>query len=596
MTRTESPASLAFRRLLDLARNGVFGEPWLFAMAWLAAGRMAVARNMPVGQLADVDAWAVLVDAGFPAEAADQAVPQRTSTSVADMGRRALATGIVAELHRELGDLRWDVLPVLLNAGSRHQVEGMVVPALTALLFDLLGEPDGGELWIPFDLRGQLTVEALRRGWRVQAASPLQAWSLPAQLLLTIESGHPEHPQVRRDVERDRMGRPIGRADYTLVVPPLGVQVKDSSMAMWDTAGGKGVEQFARSESWAIHEFVNRTHKRAVFVSGQGVLFAKGQEQRLREYLLHRGGERNEVEAVIALPPGVFGATAIAGALLVVNPGRDAKGVYLADLGSGRRSLHEAGDIVAAGHDIALGKVPTDKARSVPRDEIAANEYSLAPSRYLRHVADLGAHAVALGEICTVLRPLATAKDPSPFEMAEVGQQDLNLWTAIHHALEKTSYLRAAPKAGTLVQPGDIVFSIKGAVGKAALMGPAAQARPTVVSQSCLALRPRTDRVLPQYLLMYLRSPHGQAQLEGLQVGAGVQHISPSTLLAMQVPVPPLEEQRAACADYDRLCELEDQVARLQGEIADLTRRRWPVDGIVAEPDRLAFPDHPRLD
>lgn len=250
----------------------------------------------------------------------------------------------------------------------------------------------------------------------------------------------------------------------------------------------------------------------------------------------------------------------------------------MADLGSGRRSLQDAGDIVSAGHDIALGKVPNDKTRSVTRDEIAANEYSLAPSRYLRRVADLGANAVALGEICTALRPPATSKDPSQFEMAEVGQQDLNHWSAINHQLEKTTYLKAPPKSGNLVQPGDIVFSIKGTVGKAALMGSAAQARPTVVSQSCLALRPSNDRVIPQYLLMYLRSPHGQAQLEGLQVGAGVQHISPSTLLAMRVPVPPLHEQRAACPDYDRLCELEDQVARLQGEIADLTRHRWPVD------------------
>ncbi|MFZ2987226.1 N-6 DNA methylase [Ideonella sp.] len=577
MTRTESPASLAFWRLMDLARGDMFGEAWLFALAWLAAGRMAVARNMTVDQLAEVDAWKALVDAGFPAEAADRAVPQRTSTSVADMGRRAAATSIVAELHRELGELRWDVMPCFLDGGTR-QAGGMVVPELAALLFDLVGEPDGSELWIPFDLQGQLTVEALRRGWRVLAASPLSVWPLPAQLLLTIEAGHPEHPKVRREVERDVTGRPISRADYALVMPPFGVQVKDSTMAMWDTAGGKGLEQFARSESWAIHEFVNRTNKRAVFVSVQGVLFAKGQEQRLREYLVHRGGECNEVEAVISLPPGVFGAAAIAGSVVVVNPGGGTDDVYMADLGSGRRSLQEAGDIVAAGHDIALGKVPTDKARSVSRDEIAANEYSLAPSRYLRRVAALGANAVPLGEICTALRPPATSKDSSQFELAEVGQQDLNQWSAINHELAKTTHLKAPPKAGTLVQPGDIVFSIKGTVGKAAMMGSAAHARPTVVSQSCLALRPLTDRIMPQYLLMYLRSPHGQAQLEGLQVGAGVQHISPSTLLAMQVPVPPLEEQRAACPDYARLCDLEDRVARLQGEIADLTRHRWPAD------------------
>ena len=63
MTRTESPVSLAFWRLMDLARGDVFGETWLFALAWLAAGRMAIARNLTVDQLAEVDVWKDLVDA-----------------------------------------------------------------------------------------------------------------------------------------------------------------------------------------------------------------------------------------------------------------------------------------------------------------------------------------------------------------------------------------------------------------------------------------------------------------------------------------------------------------------------------------------------
>lgn len=583
MMRTGSPVTHAFFKLLELARDEGLSDGWLFALAWMAAGRMVIVGPTGVAaslhELAELDTWKALVGAGYPPDGMDRAVALRSSASSQDLRRRAAAANILVELHRELGELRWDVLPCFVEAGARRgEALGTVVPELAALMFDLLGEADGGELWIPFDVSGQLTVEALRRGWRVLAASPLLPWSLPAQLLLTVEAGFPSPPNVRYDVERDSDGRPVSRADYALVMPPFGMQVKDSRLAMWDASGNRAFEHFARSEAWAIHEFMNRTNKRAVFVTPQGVLFAKGQEQRLREYLLHRGAERNEVESIISLPPGVFVGIGIAAAVLVANPGGGTDHVYMADLGSGRRSLQEAGDILAAGRDIALGKVAADKARFVSRDEIEVNEYSLAPSRYLRRVADLGANAVALGEICTALRPPATSKDPSPYEMAEVGQQDLNQWSAINRDLEKTTYLKAPPKAGTLVQPGDIVFSIKGTVGKAALMGSAAQARPTVVSQSCLALRPLTDRVMPQYLLMYLRSPHGQAQLEGLQVGAGVQHISPSTLLTMQVPVPPLEEQRAACPDYDRLCELEDQVARLQGEIADLTRHRWPVD------------------
>jgi hypothetical protein len=594
MMRTETPTTRAFWQLADLARLDGFSDARLFALVWLAAGRMVVLGKAPtitsVDQLVDVAGWKGLHEAGFPPEGLDLVERPRAASSTAhETGRRAAAAGIVAELQRELGDHPWDVLPCVVASGPRRgfELEGSIVPELAALLLDLVGEPRGAELWVPFDYSGQLTVEALRRGWRVLAASPLHTWSLVSQLLLTIEAGAPQHHSVRYDVERDSTGRPIATADYSLVVPPFAIQVRESRMATWDATGGRSLDQFARSESWAIFEFVNRTKKRAVFVAPQGVLFAKGQEQRLREYLLHRGGECNEVEAVIALPPGVFSATAIAGAALVIVPGGSADAVRMVDLGSGRRSLSDAGEIIEANRAIAIGAeqaTQTDRLRHVSRDEIAANEYSFAPSRYLRRVADLGTDVVRLGDICEPLRPPTTAKEQSPYEVAEVGMQDLNAWHAIHRSPEKSVYLKNAPKDSALVQPGDIVFSIKGTVGKLALMGEAAQKRPTVVSQSCLALRliqqSAAKNISPEYLLMYLRSPHGQAQLEGLQVGAGVQHISPSTLMtSVLIPVPSAEVYREVREEFDKLCRLEEQVAELEGEMAQLIRGRWSTDG-----------------
>ena len=362
MMQNESPAAHAFRRLSALARDEGHSDALLFALVWLAAGRMvSLGKAEPVSaidELVDLSAWKSLRKAGFPVEAYDLVATSRATAGTHEVGRRATAAGIVAELHRELGEHLWDVLPSIADSGGRRGFEplGMVVPQLAALLLDLVGQSDSGELWIPFDFAGQLTVSALRRGWNVLTASPISAWTLVPQLLLTIESGHPQHPKVRNAVERDASGRPITRSDYILAMPPFGVQMKDSRMGMWDSTGGRGNEQFARSESWAIHEFVNRADKRAVFVAPQGVLFAKGQEQRLREYLLHRGGECNEVESVIALPPGVFSASAIAGAVLVINPGGRRDDVRMVDLGSGRRSLLEAGDIVEAGRNVALGR------------------------------------------------------------------------------------------------------------------------------------------------------------------------------------------------------------------------------------------------
>ena len=585
MPRLETPATRACWQLADLARaDGAF-DTQLFVLTWLAAGRMVVEGKAgsisTVDQLTDPPAWRELVAAGLPSEAFDRIAAKRSSVAH-DVGQRATAAAIVSELERELGRHRWDVLPYMTElAGRLGEVDGLVIPEMASLLMDMVDAPPGTEVWIPFDLKGQLTVEALRRGWRVLAASPLSYWQLARQLLLTIETGQGQPPVVRDEVERDTAGRPVGRANYALVMPPFGMPIKGSPMSMWDITETRAYEQFARSESWALFEFANRVEKRAVFVTPQGVLFTKGQEQRLREYLLSRVGEGTGVQAVISLPPGVFKNTGIAGAITVLDAGSRPDAIYMADLGSGRRSLQEAGDIISVGREVARGRAQSEKARSVSHAEIEANEFSFAPSRYLRRVADLGDDAVKLGDICEAIRPPASTREETPFEVAEVGLPDLHQWQPINRDIEKTVYLKSAPKQATLAQPGDIVISIKGSVGRVALMGAAAQYRPTVVSQSCLVLRldPKwhDKNLSPEVLVMYLRSPHGQAQLDGLQVGAGVQHISPGTLMsAVMVPLPSEQTYMEIRQDYDRLCHLEHQIASLGGEMADISQRRWP--------------------
>jgi len=586
MIRTESPANRAYWHLADLVRSDSSGDlHQLFALTWLAAGRMVAAGHVKgvsnVGELVDPAIWKALREAGFPSEAHDAIVSQRFIGIAHDESRRTRAAAIVGELVKELGLHRWDILECLTDSTShREEASGTVAPELASLLMDMLKAPPASEVWIPFDPKGQLTIEALRRGWNVLASSPLPGRQLIRQLLLTIETGYPQPRCVRTELRCDAIGRPLSRADYALVIPPFGMSLKDGRVALWDVTGTRASEKYTRSESWALFEFVNRVEKRAVFATPQGVLFAKGQEQRLREYLLNRGRERVEVEAVIALPPGLFGASAIAGAVIVVTPGGDAETTYMADLGSGRRSLLEAGAIVYAGRDLAFGRAQSERGRLVSREEISANEFSFAPSRYLSRLANLDDTVAKLGDICTIIRPPATTKETHFTEVAEVGLANLENWKPISGDVDKTVFLKTQLKEDSLLRPDDIVLSIKGTVGRAALVGDTATRRPTVVSQSCVALRLSTQpgRTLPpEVLLMYLRSPHGQAQLAGLQVGVGVQHISPVTLMnSVSVPLPSYQVCMEIQADYAKLCDLEHQIAGLKHAMTEITWRRWP--------------------
>lgn len=580
------PVSLhrAYNQLLDLARGDAYGsQPQLFALTWLAAARLVIMGKLDVktvDALADPSTWKQLASAGLPTEAIERMGAFRSH----DISRRAHAVGVVAELHRALGDSRWDVLPFVVGSAMKrpYEVELVVLAPLASYLLDIMGEPDDTkELWIPFDGIGQLAIEALRRGWTVHTASPLGMSQLPLELLLIIETGQIEHPRIVRDVQRNTSGTPSNNATHILALPPFGMVTRGSRLADWDTTGA--VQNFGKSDSWTVYEFLSRAAERAVFVVPQSILFSRGQEERLREYLLHRGGEYNELEAVIALPTGfLVSAPALGGAVLIVTPGQGHDTVQMVDLGSGRRSVSEAAEILRQEHEhIVSGTPTTSRTTAVSREDIAANEYSLAPSRYLRRVSDLG-ESRKLGDLCEAIRPPSPAKEETGFVAYEVGVADLNTWRPLATRGEKSVHLRSEAKPGTLLRPGDLVVSIKGTVGKAVIVGSIADGEQLVPSQSCLALRVQADQLAPnfspEYLLMYLRSPHGQAQLEGLQVGTGVQHISPNTLLAAAVPLPTHEDYEQVRNDFVELCQLEDQRARLESEMLDIRHRRWTLD------------------
>jgi hypothetical protein len=583
MTQTAVPVQRAYAQLLDLARGDAYGsQPQLYAFTWLAAARMVTKGSTDVESveaLAEVASWKQLADAGFPSEAIERVGALRSQ----DIARRAHAASVVADLHRVLGDTQWDVLPFAVDTAGRRSfgVEFAVLPQLATYLLDVMGKPDDtGELWIPFDGLGQLAIEALRRGWTVRTASPLGMTQLPLELLLIIESGQVEHPRVLRGVERSASGTPLNKSSHVLAIAPFGMPTRGSRLADWDTTGA--LKQFAKSDSWTVYEFVSRATTRAAFVVPPGILFS-GQEERLREYLVHRGGEHNEVEAVIGLPTGFLAAApSLGGAVLIVTPGRGHDTIQMVDLGSGRRSASDAAEILGQEHEHLLrGTASAARTVAVTRDEVAANEYSLAPSRYLRRVADLGA-TWKLGDLCEAVRPPTPTKEETGSTAFEVGVGDLNTWRPLESRGEKVVHMRGEPKPGTLLRPGDLVVSIKGTVGKAVIVGSVANAERLVPSQSCIALRIPEKRpatpLSPEYLLMYLRSPHGQAQLESLQVGTGVQHISPNTLLAASVPLPTHDEYVQVCDDFAELCRLEDQRARLDGQMVDIRHRRWTLE------------------
>jgi type I restriction-modification system DNA methylase subunit len=372
-----------------------------------------------------------------------------------------------------------------------------------------------------------------------------------------------------------------------------------------------------RSDTWTPAALWPRVQRKAVFVTAQSIFFARGQEQRLREAWV-RGNY--PLEALLSLPGRMFANTSIAPALLVFSKYAPARRVRMADLGEftvrtavgGRQgrtldlerslealqlpdpfeSARRLDDAHIGAIDRYVGAQDSKCVREVSFEELLNGECNLQPSRYLRPLLKLSGERVRLRELVEVIRAPVPTTNPYCVEAVEVGIPELDGWRPVSptdSTFSKKGRLvpvRERRLQDSALMKGDIVMSIKGTVGRTALIekssvssdgeGVAQKFWSLVTSGNCIAMRPRGRLVTPEYLLLYFRSKEFELQLDALLVGAVIPHVTPDALCdAVQIPIPSATESAAMQEKYQRLCDLEAQAELANRRIAEIVDSLW---------------------
>lgn len=615
---TYQPAVTALdtlQRLLDLARmQGKASDALPFALAWLVVGKLAAqGRISVISEVKQHDRDQVLnriqrIDA--PPE-----LREALTRALADRGYSVQheATYLVAQLLDGPQKMQWGLQDAAWSptGRARFNADGTFAydPAVCDLAVESLHVQPGELVWVPFDPSGQFTVRLVRAGARVWRAGP--GFDPPdiTAMLLALE----DEPAV---FERVTFSTTMPDADgldavvKCLAAPPMGMKVpRTAEWRQWEQAGRAErrlwvtPDETDRSDAWAVAAIWPAVAKRGVFLTSPSLLFGHGQEHRLRKALMldQRG---NMVAASVSLPTGVLNMTTVAPSLLILDAEHRPDRVRVVDI-SGvessrgvRNRLGKDLDSNAAARLLAPEGASPQLAADINLREIESCDFSLMPQRYLRRVEDLTGDRRPLGELlsATVRSPVPT-KDLNAWAVWEIGIPRLDQWRPITSGYDRSMSITPRKADEALLREGDLVLSIKGTVGKVGIVGaipgsyneanvhaataellddtPVDEGAPkspaAVAAASCVALRVNCQLVLPEYLLLYLRSDDFKRQLEALRVGATIAHITPAALLSgVQVLLLPMEQQQRLCDRYREFCQLEEQVELMQARMREM--------------------------
>jgi hypothetical protein len=302
------------------------------------------------------------------------------------------------------------------------------------------------------------------------------------------------------------------------------------------------------------------------------------------EYFREELVKKNWLDAVIALPSGGNAATSLDGLLLVLKRGREpgasilmvaAHELLTSRKGKSSRKVWNQ-DGVKELAKLLSQRTKNSYARLISAEELEANGFSFQVSRYLHTEDDLvlqryldSRTTVQLGDLAEIKRPVASLsrQENDGTEVREVTPGDIDDSGQLRQGSKRIRLPEAALAKGRqqLLEPGDVLLSIKGGLGKVAMVQDLEH--PTVPGQAFCVVRLRPNAPLtPAALVQYLRSAVGQTLLDKAGQGTAVAFVPMGEVKGLPVVIPhPSELQRAE--------DLEEESVALSREVEELSRR-----------------------
>lgn len=326
---------------------------------------------------------------------------------------------------------------------------------------------------------------------------------------------------------------------------------------------------------WHIYK---TTLKRGIVLVPNNLLFSSSPDaERFRRELLNEC----HLEAVIALPNGLFNGTGTSVSLLIFNKTRKIDSILMKktkeNLPSKKRE--EKDSWLQESLDSCLRSFDREEerwlSRHVPARDIAENDFDFSPERYLsssKPLEDLfpNCKSVSLGEVADFVRsysnPIKAGEEPQNI-CFEVSVDDIDDFGFLVSATKEAvvNLKKNADIEGISLKKGDIVLYHKGAIGRVGFVAAELSNKPAFASQSAVILRikPNSGLLSSEVLWSFLVSAIGQTELKRIQQGAAIPSISIESLRRVSIPLVPTDQQMKIQKNVSALWQ---QALEIQGQ------------------------------
>ena len=195
-------------------------------------------------------------------------------------------------------------------------------------------------------------------------------------------------------------------------------------------------------------------------------------------------------------------------------------------------------------------------------------------------VADARAHAMATGPFGSAI----SSKFFVPKGVPVIRGSNLSETVGTRLSHKKLVFIPeelAAKFHRSEVRAGDLVFTCWGTIGQVGLIDGRAEYPSYIVSNKQMKLTPAPSKADSLFLYYVFSSPDVMGDIQGQKIGSSVPGFNLGQLKAVQIPLPPLPEQRriaAVLGALDDKIELNGQMNRTLEAMAQALFKSWFID------------------